>query len=79
LYKTTQLPDFKFAANYWYRKTLGQLDKGWPQFKPNYTRSGGYARRDVTGFLVGYSGLGLSLMSPLETATMDWDEMILMS
>ena len=79
LYQKTQIDDFKFAANYWYLKTLQQLDRGWPQIQPSYTRSGGYARKDLTGFLIGYAGLGLTLLSPLETTTMDWDEMILMS
>ncbi|MEM6720080.1 MAG: lanthionine synthetase LanC family protein [Bacteroidota bacterium] len=79
LYEKTEIADFKFAADYWYRKTLGQLNKGWPQIKPSFTRSGGYARKDVTGFLIGYAGLGLSLLSRVEHSNMDWDELILMS
>ncbi|WP_298519816.1 lanthionine synthetase LanC family protein [uncultured Kordia sp.] len=79
LYTTTQIDDCKFAANYWYRKTLEQLDKGSPQIRMNLTRSGSYARKDLTGFLTGYAGLGLSLLSKLPNADMDWDRMILMS
>jgi lantibiotic modifying enzyme len=78
LYTTTGIVDCKYAADYWYRKTLAQLDSGSPQIKPNHTRSGSYARKDITGFLLGYTGLGLALLSKLEK-TMDWDEMILMS
>ncbi|EDP95918.1 lanthionine synthetase LanC family protein [Kordia algicida OT-1] len=79
LYITTQIDDFKFAANYWYSKTLQQLDRGTPQIKSNHTQIGSYARKDVTGFLLGYAGLGLSLLSKLQTTTLDWDEMLLMS
>ncbi|WP_298427654.1 lanthionine synthetase LanC family protein [uncultured Kordia sp.] len=79
LYQKTQIDDFKFASNYWYLKTLAQLERSSPQIQQNPTRLGGYARRDMTGFLNGYTGLGLSLLSALQTDFMDWDEMILMS
>ncbi|WP_430408716.1 lanthionine synthetase C family protein [Kordia sp.] len=81
LYQKTTINDFKFAADYWYLKTLEQLDRGSPQIKQNHTRLGSYARKDMTGFLNGYAGLGLSLLSALQTddMDMDWDEMILMS
>ncbi|MFK7750121.1 MAG: lanthionine synthetase LanC family protein [Kordia sp.] len=79
LYKTTEIADFKFAADFWFRKTLEQLDKGSPQIKASHTRSGSYARKDLTGFLIGYAGLGLSLLSKLPEADLDWDSMILMS
>ncbi|WP_046758499.1 lanthionine synthetase C family protein [Kordia jejudonensis] len=79
LYKKTQIPDFKFASNYWYLKTLEQLDLGSSEITQNYTQIGSYARKDLTGFLSGYAGLGLALLSALQTDGMDWDEMILMS
>lgn len=79
LYKTTAIDDFKFAANFWYLKTLEQLNKNSPQIRMDMTRSGAYARKDLTGFLTGYAGLGLSLLSKLPEADMDWDKMILMS
>ena len=79
LYKSTEIKDFKFAADYWYMKTLEQLDRGSPQIKKSNSHLGSYARKDMTGFLNGYAGLGLSLMSALQTDDIDWDEMILMS
>jgi len=79
LYMQTGIQDFKFASDYWYQKTLHQLDKGHLQIQKNLSRSGRYARKDLTGFLIGYSGLGLALISSISPHNPDWDEMILLS
>ena len=79
LYRTTAIDDFKFASRYWYQITLQNVSKGHFQISGSGTHSGAFERKDLTGFLLGHAGLGLSLISAIAPFDPQWDEMLLLS
>lgn len=81
LYIDTALPIFKRAALYWYHKTLsfGKDQNGVAGFKPYFPDVIVDAKDFQRGFLMGISGIGLSLLHSVSDIPPAWDECLLLS
>ncbi|HRI80029.1 MAG TPA: lanthionine synthetase C family protein [Cyclobacteriaceae bacterium] len=81
LYIDTDLPIFEKAALYWHHKTLdfGMSQQGIAGFKPYFPNVTVDAKEFQRGFLMGISGIGLSLLHAVSDIPPAWDECLLLS
>ncbi len=80
LFLDTGLHDFEQAAGYWHKQTLNLATdlNGLAGYFP-YIPSGPVHPTQARGFLVGISGIGLSLLHTVSDIRPDWDECLLLS
>ncbi|MFN0015194.1 MAG: lanthionine synthetase C family protein [Saprospiraceae bacterium] len=80
LFLETGLNDFEKAAHYWHEQTLNLATQpdGLAGYFP-YMPSGPVHPTQTRGFLVGISGIGLSLLHAVSGIAPDWDECLLLS
>ena len=80
IFQDTGLPVFKDTANYWYEQTLEQanIPEGLAGYLPYFINEPVHLAQ-ARGFLVGISGIGLSLLHAVSDNRPDWDECLLLS
>jgi lantibiotic modifying enzyme len=80
LFLDTGLQDFEEAAGYWHEQTLSfaTIPEGPAGFLP-YTVQEAVQPAQARGFLLGISGIGLSLLHAVSDIRPDWDECLLLS
>lgn len=76
IYLETQLDIFKETCNYWIEQTLEYAR--FPDGAVGYKAYTGEWINDYS-FLMGITGIGLTLLSYLENDSQDWDEILLLS
>jgi lantibiotic biosynthesis protein len=80
MYWNTRRPEFKAAADYWFKKTLEMANHpdGLAGYKAWHSeKNGGWINE--TGLLEGISGIGLALLSYNNESEPSWDECLLLS
>ncbi|MEQ1746296.1 MAG: lanthionine synthetase C family protein, partial [Saprospiraceae bacterium] len=80
IFHDTGLPVFKDTAAYWYKQTLtmGNNPVGLAGYLPYFVNEAVHLTQ-ARGFLVGISGIGLSLLHAVSDTPPNWDECLLLS
>ncbi len=80
MFSETGIKDFRFASEYWYYLTLEYLELDDYNFGKLPAYNNWHSANSFnTGFLEGFSGLGLSLINSISDVKPNWDSALLLS